>query len=133
MKQKTIKIIYWAVTITFCLANLGSGISGFFPNQQGLDGMKQLGYPAYLLIILGVAKILGSVAIVQTKFKTIKEWAYAGFAIDYLGAAASFFMTGSGLAIIFPLIFLAVMFVSYFLWKSVELMKSEPARIARNF
>ena len=118
MKPKTIKIIYWFVTILFCLANFLSGISGFFPNQQGLEVMKQLGYPAYLLLILGLAKVLGSVAIIQTKFKTIKEWAYAGFAIDYIGASASYFMTGNAFAILFPLIFLAVMFVSYFLWKT---------------
>ena len=120
MKPKTIKIIYWAVTIIFCLANLFSGISGFFPNQQSLDIMKQLGYPAYLLFILGVAKTLGSIAILQTKFKTIKEWAYAGFAIDYIGAAASFYFIHSDLiSILFPLIFIAVLFASYFLWKKV--------------
>ena len=124
MKPKTIKITYWTVTIIFCLANLFSGISGFFPNKQGLDIMRQLGYPTYLLLIIGVAKMLGSLTIVQTKFRTIKEWAYAGFTIDYLGASTSFYIVNAGwLSIIFPLIFLIVLFVSYFLWKKVELIE----------
>ncbi len=121
MKPKTIRIIYWTVTTLFCLANFASGIAELFPNQQAFDVMKLLGYPAYLLTILGVAKILGSLAIIQTKYRTIKEWAYAGFAIDYVGASVSFyFVGGNAFAILFPMIFLAVMFWSYFLWKKVE-------------
>lgn len=125
MKPKTLKIIYWIVTIVFCLANIGSGVAELFPNQQGLEIMKQLGYPAYFLIILGIAKILGGIAIAQTKFKTIKEWAYAGFAIDYISASASFyFVKADIIGIIFPLIFLTVLFVSYALWKKVEQLKN---------
>ncbi len=121
MKPKTIRIIYWAVTVIFCLANFLSGVFELLPpNQQGLDIMKLLGYPLYLLTILGVGKIIGSIVILQTKFKTIKEWAYAGFAIDYISASASFYFVDGGMfGIIFPLIFLAVMFASYFLWKKV--------------
>ena len=115
------KILYWVFTILFCLANFLSGIAELFPNQQGLDMLKLLGYPAYFLTILGIAKILGSIAIIQTKFRTIKEWAYAGFAIDYLAAAASFYFTnGDLLGILMPFVFLAFMFVSYFLWKKVD-------------
>lgn len=120
MKPKTIKIIYWIVLIIFALANLFSGISGLFPNQQAKDLMVQLGYPLYFLAIISMAKILGVLAILQTKFKTIKEWAYAGFAIDYIGASASFYFTGGDLfSTLMPMIFLAVMFASYFLWKKI--------------
>lgn len=121
MKPKTIKIIYWIVTILFCLANFFSGIAELFPNQQGLDVMKLLGYPAYFLTILGIAKILGSVAIIQTKFRTVKEWAYAGFTIDYISASASFYFVNRDVfGILIPIMFLAVMFLSYSLWKKVE-------------
>ena len=119
MKSKTIKIIYWIVTILFVLVNLFSGISGFFPNQQALALMQQLGYPAYLLLILGVTKVLGSLTLLQTKFKTIKEWAYAGFAIDYIGASVSYIFSGYTAEAIGPLVFLVVLFVSYAFWKKV--------------
>ena len=43
---------------------------------------------------------------------------YVGFIFDILGASASFAFTMSPIsAVISPLIFLAVMFVSYFSWK----------------
>lgn len=106
------------MTIIFALANLFSGIGGFFPNEQGIEAMKMLGYPMYLMIILGVAKILGSVAVVQTKWRTVKEWAYAGFTFDYLGASASFYFSGADvMSIMFPFVFLIVMVISYVLWK----------------
>jgi len=118
MKPKIIKIIYWVSTILFVLANLFSGITSIMRTESGVELMKGLGYASYVLIILGLAKVLGSIALVQDKFRTLKEWAYAGFTFDILGASASFAFTGSPIsAVLSPLIFLAVMFVSYFSWK----------------
>lgn len=125
MKPKTTKRLYWIIAIVFCLANLFSGIAELFPNQQTLDVMKLLGYPVYFLTLLGVAKILGSFVIIQTKFKTIKEWAYAGFTIDYISAAASYyFVNRDAFGIFIPIVFLVVMFASYFLWKKIELIQN---------
>jgi hypothetical protein len=59
----------------------------------------------------------------KPKFKTIKEWTYAGFTIDFIGAAVSgIIATGKIQFLIMPLIFLGVMFVSYYLWKKLELL-----------
>jgi len=41
--------------------------------------IKHLGYPVYLLTLLGIWKILGVVALLIPKFPLLKEWAYAGF------------------------------------------------------
>ena len=124
MKPKTIKIIYWVVTLLFSLFMLYSGISEVMQIEQGKEIMKHLGYPIYVNTIIGVAKILGALAILQWKFKTLKEWAYAGFTIDIIGASASFYFAGDGIvATLMPFIFLAVMFISYFFWKKVERIK----------
>src|SRR3989338_4130233 len=122
MKQKTTKIIYWTVTILFALFMTLSGISEVMQTESAQQLMISLGYPIYLNLILGVAKLLGVFAILQTKFKTIKEWAYAGFTFDLLGASTSFVLVGESnvMGILFPLIFLAVMFYSYFLFKKVD-------------
>ena len=121
MKPKTIKIIYWAVIILFSLFMLFSGVSELMQTEQAKEIMKHLGYPVYVNTIIGVAKILGALAILQWKFKTLKEWAYAGFTIDFIGASTSFYFAGDGiLMILSPFIFLAVMFLTYFLWKKVE-------------
>ena len=122
MKPKTIKIIYWIVTIIFVLFMLIGAVSEIIQTEQSKELMKHLGYPIYVNTIIGVAKILGAIAILQWKFRTIKEWAYAGFAIDIIGASASMFFTGDGILMaLSPMIFLAVMFISYFLWKKVSL------------
>lgn len=121
MKPKTIKIWYWILTILFALFMLMDGIGGITRQQAGQDVLKHLGYPMYALSIFGIAKLLGVIAILQNKFKTIKEWAYAGFAFNFIGAAASraFASDGFGL-IVAPLVALAFMFVVYFFWKKYE-------------
>ncbi|MEK6808529.1 MAG: DoxX family protein [Nanoarchaeota archaeon] len=122
MKPKTIKIIYWIITIIFSLFMLFSGVSEIMQTEQGKEAMKHLGYPIYVNTIIGVAKILGTLAILQRKIRTLKEWAYAGFTIDFIGASASIYFTGDGIVMaLFPMIFLAVMFISYYLWKKLKI------------
>jgi uncharacterized membrane protein YphA (DoxX/SURF4 family) len=59
-----------------------------------LDTVRVLGYPPYLLTILGTWKILGSIAIVIPGFPRLKEWVYAGIFFGMTGAAASHAMKG---------------------------------------
>jgi len=98
-----------------------SGVMGLIGTEDGNELLISLGYPLYLNIIIGVAKILGAVVLVYPKFNVLKEWAYAGFTIDMIGASASFAFNGNSFGdILGPLIFLAVMFVSYGLWKKTR-------------
>jgi hypothetical protein len=121
MKPKTTRILYWILTLVFALAMLLDGIGGVTWQEAGQESMRHLGYPLYVLTIFGVAKLLGVVAIVQNKYQTIKEWAYAGFAFNFLGAFASRAYTGDSIGlVIFPLIMLAIMFIPYFLWKKYQ-------------
>lgn len=118
MKKKTVKIIYWIVTILFVALMLFSGISELMMTEQGNELLISLGYPLYLNYILGIAKVLGAIALVVPQFKTLKEWAYAGFTIDLGGASLSFVFSGLGAGnAIGPLVILAVMFVSYGFWR----------------
>jgi hypothetical protein len=125
MSPKTVKIIYWVVTILFSLAMLGDAYGGITKQQAGIDSLNHLGYPLYDLPMFGVAKILGVIALLQPKFKTIKEWAYAGFTITFISAFVSRAAVGDGIALLIPpVIMLAVMFVSYFFWKKYEAVKA---------
>lgn len=100
---------------------LYSGISELMQTEKGNEIILSLGYPLYINTILGIAKILGVVAIMQTKFRTLKEWAYAGFTFDMLGASASFVLNGNEITFILSTLpFLVVMFASYFFWKKSE-------------
>ena len=125
MTPKTTKVLYWIVTVLFCLGMLFSAVSELMQVESAKEVMQHLGYPLYLNTILGVAKILGVIAIFQWKLKTIKEWAYAGFTIDFIGAAASIYFAGDGIfAVLSVLPFFVVLFLSYFLWKKVEQIKN---------
>ena len=125
MKPKTIRTLYWVSTIFIAILMLLDGFGGVTQQEAGQDVMKHLGYPLYVLIIFGTAKILGAIAIVQTKYRTLKEWAYAGFAFTFIGASASRALAGDGPGeIIFPLIMLAVLLIPYFLWKKYELLRN---------
>ncbi|MNT67071.1 hypothetical protein D3C72_2051870 [compost metagenome] len=60
-------------------------------------------------------------AILQQKFVAIKEWAFAGFAINFIGAFASRAFVGDGAALLIPpLVALAILFIPYILWKRMQ-------------
>lgn len=85
--------------------------------QANVQGLDHLGYPHYIMAFLGIAKILGVIAILYGRFETLKEWAYAGFAFDLLLATYSHLSSGDGARASFPFIMLIIMFVSYMQWK----------------
>jgi hypothetical protein len=125
MNPKTIKIVYWTLTILFALANIADAMGGLMKAQAGIDSMQHLGYPLYVMTFLSILKLLGVVAILQTKFTTIKEWAYAGFAFTFFGAFASHAFVGDGGGLLsIPLVMLAYLFVLYYFWRKVELVKT---------
>ncbi|CCH53232.1 hypothetical protein BN8_02310 [Fibrisoma limi BUZ 3] len=124
-KARISKIGYWTLTGLFALAMLMDGIAGVVQEETGKEVMRHLGYPMNLLIICGIAKILGVVAILQTRFRTIKEWAYAGFAINFIGAFASRAFVGDGADLLIPpVVMLAVLFLTYYVGKRYEQIKA---------
>lgn len=83
------KIIYWIATIWLSLGMLSGGIVQLIRMDENIESFKNLGYPSYLLTILGIWKILGVIAILLPKFPLVKEWAYAGFFFVASGALIS--------------------------------------------
>ena len=117
----------WIFTVLFILPLLGSGAGYLLAARPIVEGMAHLGYPFYLIRFLGVAKILGSAAVLTGIFPRIKEWAYAGFTFNLLGAAYSHLCSGDGPKALAPLIILAFGAVSYFYWhKSSGAKAGEP-------
>lgn len=92
--MKKINIIYWIVTgLLAALMVLGS-IPDIMSVPDAVALFNHLGYPTYLLPFLGIAKLLGVVAILIPGFPRIKEWAYAGFVFDLTGAMYSSISVG---------------------------------------
>jgi uncharacterized membrane protein len=124
MNPKALKITYWIVTGLFSAFMLMAGITEFIQHESGKEIMRHLGYPYHVLTVLGIGKTLGAIALMQQKFKTIKEWAYAGYTFNFLGAFAARLSAGDSFGLVIsPWIFLAVLFLSYFLWKKMEQLK----------
>ena len=91
------KIIYWIATIWLALGMVSTGAVQLFKGKEGQGGadmVTHLGFPLYLLTILGVWKILGVIAVLIPKFPLLKEWAYAGFFFTMSGAFFSHLATG---------------------------------------
>ena len=121
MTTKTLRISYWTATSLFALLLVMDGIGGVTQAEAGKEALAHLGYPMHLLTLMGVAKLLAAVAVLQTKFRTVKEWAFAGFAFTCVGAFCSRAAVGDGIdLLIFPIIFLAIMCVPYWLWKKYD-------------
>jgi uncharacterized membrane protein YphA (DoxX/SURF4 family) len=112
--MKKTKIIFWVFTIIFALLMLTAAIPEI---QNGPDAVKffaNIGYPKYLNPFLGVTKILGIIALLVPGFPRIKEWAYAGFTFDLIGAIFSILSAGPFQPqMIFMLVFFIPLIVSY--------------------
>ena len=115
MKKTT--IAYWIITILFAAFMMMSGIPDAVSMKDAVDIFDKLKLPAYLLPFLGVAKILGAIAIVIPGFPRIKEWAYAGLIFDLVGAGYCAYGSGQPASGVFGMLLpIAVGFVSYGLY-----------------
>jgi DoxX-like family len=93
----TVKLIsYWVATTLIGLETLAGGATDLARGRTMLvsgpfviDIITHLGYPAYVLTILGVWKVLGAIVLFAPRLPRLKEWAYAGLVFELTGAAAS--------------------------------------------
>jgi hypothetical protein len=112
--MKKQKILFWITTgIIFIM----EGLIPAFTSQTELakEGIRHLGYPEYFGNALIVFKVLGALSLIIPQIpKRVKEWAYAGFAFDFIFASISHFaIDGMNFQSFFPLIFLAILATSY--------------------
>lgn len=106
---KFTKITYWIATIWLALGMLSTGIVQLIKMDEEVQAFNHLGYPSYLLILLGIWKILGVIAILLPKFPLLKEWAYAGFFFVSSGAILSHIALGDPITEILPSVLLLVL------------------------
>lgn len=128
--MKKTNILYWTFTGIFGLFMLSSGIQNLMVTPEWISLMKSLGYPSYLIPFLGVAKCLGVVALFVPGFPRVKEWTYAGFFFDLLGATYSVIVVeGLQLPQSFMLIFFAFLALSYVYYhKRQRLLQQQPSK-----
>ena len=78
-----------------------------------VEGFNHLGYPQHLRIMLGIAKLVGTIALIVPGFRPLKEWAYAGFTFAWIVASIAHTLASDGIKAITPLVLLGFLIVSY--------------------
>ena len=111
-------VSYWIATVLIALETFAGGIvdllhgrTNVFSGVPVVDIVTRLGYPVYLLTILGIWKLCGSITLIVPGLLRLKEWAYAGFFFAMSGAAVSHIVSGDGVKDIFPSVLLLTLTV----------------------
>lgn len=118
--KKINKIVYWIATIWLSLGMLSTGIVQLLKVKDEADMMAKLGYPLYLLTLLGIWKILGVIVVLIPKFGLVKEWAYAGFFFAMSGAVYSHLAIGDAAISLFGPVLLIVLTVLSWYFRPVD-------------
>jgi len=124
------KIAYWVVTAMVALPMTGSAYMYLSGAPEAVAGFQHLGYPDYFRTLLGIAKLLGAVALLAPVPRILKEWAYAGFTFNMIAAATSHAGSGDPTGqIVAPLVVLGIVLASRSLWVrvSAESTQEQPA------
>ncbi len=114
------KIIYWITTGFLAFGMTAGGVQQLFQIGGYVEIVSQLGYPIYMLSILGFWKILGVIAVLVPKFPIVKEWAYAGFFFAMSGAAASHITVGQPFTEALPSLVLLIMTVASWYFRPAD-------------
>jgi DoxX-like family len=109
----TLKIVYWSSTCLFAALFATTGTLYLLHASIMVQKFIDIGFPLYFMQIIGCAKILGAVALVVPGFPTLKEWAYAGFTFDFIGAIWSHLAVHFDSRAVPALVALSLLAISY--------------------
>jgi hypothetical protein len=112
-EQKAGTTAYWIVTLLLCAELLTGGTWDLLRTSYVVGIMNRLGYPLYVLTIIGLWKILVVPALLAAGLPRLKEWAYAGIFFDMSGAVISHAARGESSAVIAPLLIAVFAMVSW--------------------
>lgn len=107
--SKAIRISYWVFTLWLCLGLASSGIVQVLRMQAEIEFILKLGFPLYIVTLLGAWKLLAIPALLVPKFPLLKEWAYAGIVFTMSGAIWSHAAVGNGMKDFFGPILMVVL------------------------
>lgn len=116
-QPRGLMIANWSVTILLAAAIMISGIGQLMQYGGNVELVTKIGYPLYVLTILGIWKVLGAIALIVPGFPRLKEWVHAGIFFLMTGAALSHAFANDygdyGFNIILPLSYAALNIASW--------------------
>jgi hypothetical protein len=128
VKAKT--LLYWTTTFLTALETFLGGVMDLIHGRTGVvsgpfvaDVVTSLGYPAYVLTIIGICKIPGAITLVVPRFLRLKEWAYAGIVFELAGATASHAACGRWGDLVAPLTLFCFALASWALRPSSRILR----------
>ena len=126
--MKTNKIIFGISLSVFAVAIIGAVLNSILNYDTVALTFEALGYPVYLIHLLGTAQIIGLVLIVLNKDKLLLEWVYAGFFMNFiLGCIAHLAVnSGNGASAV---VCLVILLITYVQAKKIRSYKKESTQI----
>ncbi|GAA4166000.1 DoxX family protein [Chryseobacterium ginsenosidimutans] len=118
--QKRNTIIYWIFTLWMSLGMVSTAVVQLLRHKDEVANFTNLGYPLYLMTIIGIWKILGVIAVLIPKFPLLKEWAYAGFFFVMSGAIISHIIVNDSFSKILPAVLLFVLVIISWYFRPVD-------------
>jgi DoxX-like family len=107
-------IVYWIATLAVTAELAVGGVWDLLRIDYVLNVVEHLGYPAYLLTVMGLWKIAGAAVLLLRRLAPLTEWVYAGAAINYASAIASHVIVSDGIgSIVAPVALLALTVTSW--------------------
>ncbi|SRR5579871_2573408 len=123
-RSKGIVIGFWIVTALFCL-QMGFTAYAELRLPQVAEAFTHLGFPGYFRVELSWAKLLGIALLLLPVPARVKEWAFAGFAIDLASALIAHFAVGDGPQAWSWAAITSVLWVfSYSLWRRLQVVRA---------
>ena len=119
-RDRRITVGFWAVTALFCLQMAFTAYAQLMLPQVS-DAFTHLGFPAYFRVEVSWAKLVGVLVLLAPAPARLKEWAYAGFAIDLGSAIYAHVAVGDGPEAWGWAAATGVLWaLSYFLWRQIQ-------------
>ena len=113
------KIIFWSSTVLLSAMMLMSATMYILKTGEISNAFQHLGYPAYLVIPLACAKLLGVIAIITNLCPFLSKLAYAGFFFNFILALSAHLVAGDGQQG-GSIMALAILLISYIYYRILE-------------
>lgn len=131
--MKALKITYWVTTSLVAAGMLVSFFNYMF-NPIMKAGYAHIGFPDWFRVELGVAKLLGAIALIIPKIPDrVKEWAYFGFFVNFFSAILAHYAVNDPMPnLLAPLIVLLLLVISYFTYHKIIIKSSNKYEAKQN-
>jgi len=127
-RDRRIIVGFWVVTALFCLQMAFTAYAQLMLPQVS-DAFTHLGFPAYFRVEVSWAKLVGVLVLLAPAPARLKEWAYAGFAIDLGSAIYAHVAVGDGPEAWGWAAATGVLWaLSYILWRRIQDTRAERGR-----